>query len=308
MLLELLVAIETELGRSLDAERVSSAQTVADVEAFVREAQNARRLATTTSIEKEDELELNIPEPLREAAMAWMGMAQHGFYDRVLKTKVSGRAFIPHNRNSPLAELRLPGGRQVLHHFDVLEARALTRACGPGPQRHPRQPLFERHRVTEPEDRADLVVCRVGMDHFLARLEVLHWGPRHAHCHSGGASQVVDRVRYVGADVEDLDGAAEVDPDRDELGRALPPAEARGGDEEVEHDRLLPRPVDEHVAAGAEARQRALGGERGQDRGHCGVDRVAALAQRPGARLGGRRMPGGDDAAAGAHSALASSG
>jgi len=103
MLLELLVAIETELGRSLDAERVASAQTVADVEAFVREAQSARRLATTQSIEKEDELELNIPEPLREAAMAWMGMAQHGFYDRVLQTKVTGRAFIPHNRNTIIA-------------------------------------------------------------------------------------------------------------------------------------------------------------------------------------------------------------
>jgi long-chain acyl-CoA synthetase len=69
----------------------------------VREAQSARRLATTQSIEKEDELELNIPEPLREAAMAWMGMAQHGFYDRVLQTKVTGRAFIPHNRNTIIA-------------------------------------------------------------------------------------------------------------------------------------------------------------------------------------------------------------
>jgi long-chain acyl-CoA synthetase len=103
MLLELLVAIETELGRSLDAERVSSAQTVADVEAFVREAQNARRLATTQTIEKEDEISLDIPEPLRDAAMAWMGMAQHGFYDRVLKTTVTGRAFIPHNRNTIIA-------------------------------------------------------------------------------------------------------------------------------------------------------------------------------------------------------------
>lgn len=103
MLLELLVAIETELGRSLDAERVATAQTVADVEAFVREAQNARRLATTQTIEKEDELSLDIPEPLREAAMAWMGMAQHGFYDRVLKTTVTGRSFIPHNRNTIIA-------------------------------------------------------------------------------------------------------------------------------------------------------------------------------------------------------------
>ena len=103
MLLELLVAIETELGRSLDAERVSSAQTVADVEAFVREAQSARRLQGTQTIEKEDELKLDIPEPLREAAMAWMGMAQHGFYDRVLKTTVTGRSFIPHNRNTIIA-------------------------------------------------------------------------------------------------------------------------------------------------------------------------------------------------------------
>jgi len=103
MLLELLVAMETELGRSLDAERVSSAATVAEVEAFVREAQNARRLASTQSIEKEEELKLDIPEPLREAAMAWMGMAQHGFYDRVLHTKVTGRAFIPHNRNTIIA-------------------------------------------------------------------------------------------------------------------------------------------------------------------------------------------------------------
>ncbi len=103
MLLELLVAMETELGRSLDAERVASAVTVGDVEAFVREAQNARRLAPTQVVEEAEELELDIPEPLREAAMAWMGMAQHGFYDRVLRTKVSGRAFIPHNRNTIIA-------------------------------------------------------------------------------------------------------------------------------------------------------------------------------------------------------------
>jgi long-chain acyl-CoA synthetase len=103
MLLELLVAIETELGRSLDAERVSSAQTVADVEAFVREAQAARRLTATKTVEKEAELELDLPEPLREAAMAWMGRAQHGFYERVLKTTVTGRSFIPHNRNTIIA-------------------------------------------------------------------------------------------------------------------------------------------------------------------------------------------------------------
>ena len=104
MLLELLVAFERELGHALDAERVSSAVTVADVESFVREAESARRLATATEgIEKEEATPLELPEPLREAAMAWMGRAQHGFYDRVLHTEVSGRAFIPHNRNCIIA-------------------------------------------------------------------------------------------------------------------------------------------------------------------------------------------------------------
>src|SRR5688572_6065076 len=31
--------------------------------------------------------------------MHWLGRAQHGFYERVLKTTVRGRAFVPHNRN-----------------------------------------------------------------------------------------------------------------------------------------------------------------------------------------------------------------
>jgi long-chain acyl-CoA synthetase len=103
MLLELLVALEGGLGRSLDAERAAQAVTVADVEAYVREVLSSRRLVATQSIEKEDELKLNIPEPLRRAAMAWMGTAQHGFYDRVMRTKVTGRAFLPHNRNTIVA-------------------------------------------------------------------------------------------------------------------------------------------------------------------------------------------------------------
>ena len=43
--------------------------------------------------------------------------------------------------------------------------------------------------------------------------------------------------------------------------------------------------------------QRALGSERRQDRADRGVDRVAAVAQHLRARLGGQRMPGGDDSA-----------
>src|SRR5690606_5038519 len=44
-----------------------------------------------------------IPPQLREAAMQWMGLAQHSFYDRVLRTTITGRAFIPYNKNTLVA-------------------------------------------------------------------------------------------------------------------------------------------------------------------------------------------------------------
>ncbi|MEP7052115.1 MAG: AMP-binding protein [Pseudomonadota bacterium] len=103
MLLELLVALEAQVGHSLDAERLSAATTVGEVEAVLRETKDARKLATTTDIEQETEKPLEIPPLLRDAAMHWMGRAQMGFYDSVLRTKVTGRAFIPHNRNTIIA-------------------------------------------------------------------------------------------------------------------------------------------------------------------------------------------------------------
>lgn len=98
MLLELLVALEGQAGRSVDAERLNACNTVGDVEALARELSDTRHVSETRSIEK-DERPLVLPPALRSAAMAWMGYAQHGFYDRVLRTTVTGRAFVPYNRN-----------------------------------------------------------------------------------------------------------------------------------------------------------------------------------------------------------------
>ncbi|MCA9598686.1 MAG: AMP-binding protein [Myxococcales bacterium] len=103
MLLELLVALEAQVGASLDAERLSSAETIEDAEAFLRELSSGRRPSASASIEREDETPFEIPDELREAAMHWLGRAQMGFYDRVLSTKVTGRAFIPFNRNTLVA-------------------------------------------------------------------------------------------------------------------------------------------------------------------------------------------------------------
>jgi long-chain acyl-CoA synthetase len=98
MLLELLVALENQAGHGVDAERLNACVTIGDAEALFSEARDTRRESPTRGIEK-SEVELSLPPELRQAAMQWMGRAQLGFYEQVLKSKVSGRAFIPHNRN-----------------------------------------------------------------------------------------------------------------------------------------------------------------------------------------------------------------
>ena len=76
------------------------------------------------------------------------------------------------------------------------------------------------------------------------------------------------------------------------------PLGARRRDEEIEHAGLAAR-VDEHVAARAEAGERALGHARRHHRRDRGVDRVAAVAQDLRPRLGGQRMAAGDNATGG---------
>jgi long-chain acyl-CoA synthetase len=96
LLLELLVALEAQLGRTVDAEQLASCQTVGEAEALM--AQLALR--PTAKIEAEPTgTPLVVPEPLQRAAMHWMGRAQSSFYSQVMHTVVTGRAFIPQNRN-----------------------------------------------------------------------------------------------------------------------------------------------------------------------------------------------------------------
>lgn len=103
MLLELLVAVESQLGRTVDAERLNDCTTVADAEGLVRNSGASRALRTSASIEDTPAVPLEIPPALRDAAMHWMGTAQMSFYERVLDVKVTGRAFIPHNRSTLVA-------------------------------------------------------------------------------------------------------------------------------------------------------------------------------------------------------------
>jgi len=101
MLLELLVTLEQQTGAAVDAEKLNDCRTVGEAEELVRAATHARRRdGMTQTIEQKEEKPIEVPEPVRKVAMAWMGKAQMGFYDRVLDVEVTGRAFIPHNRNT----------------------------------------------------------------------------------------------------------------------------------------------------------------------------------------------------------------
>ena len=100
MLLELLVALEGQVEDAVDAERLNLCETVADVEALIHDTSAARRLARATPvIEEKEDAPLELPPALRRAAMHWLGRTQMGFYESVMRTKVTGRAFIPQNRS-----------------------------------------------------------------------------------------------------------------------------------------------------------------------------------------------------------------
>ncbi len=95
MLLEVLVALEKQVGRALHADAFAGCETVGDVERLL----GAIRLRDVAAVQDEDDVSLSVPEPLRDAAMTWMSRAQASFYANVMRTKVTGRAFIPHNRH-----------------------------------------------------------------------------------------------------------------------------------------------------------------------------------------------------------------
>jgi long-chain acyl-CoA synthetase len=101
MSLELLVSLEAQLGGGVDSERLASCLTVQDVTDLVRESSRARPAAPEASgkIERGDPAPVAVPPALRDAAMHWLGRAQHSFYGSLMSTRVTGRAFIPANAN-----------------------------------------------------------------------------------------------------------------------------------------------------------------------------------------------------------------
>jgi long-chain acyl-CoA synthetase len=101
MLLELLAGLEAQLGKPVDAERLAQCHTIVDVIHLVREAGVVRTLPPPAPpIESAERPPLEAPPVVREVTKRWLGQVQMGFYESLMSTEVSGRAFIPQNRNA----------------------------------------------------------------------------------------------------------------------------------------------------------------------------------------------------------------
>lgn len=97
MNMELGTALEAKLGHTVDSAALNACETVGDVERLVGESKSMAR--TTKVVEEEPEVP-RLPQPVADAAKRVLTRFQMGFYDQVMKPKVYGRAFIPHNRNT----------------------------------------------------------------------------------------------------------------------------------------------------------------------------------------------------------------
>ncbi|MDB4996165.1 MAG: Long-chain-fatty-acid CoA ligase, partial [Myxococcaceae bacterium] len=105
MLTELLEALENK-GDAIDPGALQACRTVDDVERLAGDRSatgtSARRgLSRTTRIEgKSADTPLTLPPAVQEQAKAIIGKFQNAFYGQVMRPRVTGRAFIPHNRNT----------------------------------------------------------------------------------------------------------------------------------------------------------------------------------------------------------------
>ncbi len=96
MLVELSAALEAAIPERPVADALATAETVGELEQLLGVAPVKRPESDT----KEDTFSIpELPEPVRQAAKRLIGRAQEGFYGRVMRPHVTGRAFVPHDRN-----------------------------------------------------------------------------------------------------------------------------------------------------------------------------------------------------------------
>ncbi|NUQ75850.1 MAG: AMP-binding protein [Polyangiaceae bacterium] len=100
MAMELSVALEAQAGGKLDMVALAKCETVADVEAVVGASLAAADHHEADEVTEEPEEPIKLPPAVQDVAKDLLTRAQMGFYGHVMRPKVYGRAYIPHNRST----------------------------------------------------------------------------------------------------------------------------------------------------------------------------------------------------------------
>ncbi len=102
MAMELATTLESVVGAHKVGEELLKIDTVGGLEEALGVAVEAKAHAKTAEIDKEESTEekRELPEALKGLGRAFAAVAQREFYGTALKVKVSGRAFVPHNRST----------------------------------------------------------------------------------------------------------------------------------------------------------------------------------------------------------------
>src|SRR5262249_22389454 len=100
LLTELLVALENKHG-ALDPEKLQACRTVGEVEALVGREKPTTRTKTIEGRRTEaDEETAKIPSFVQDQGKKLIGRLQDAFYGKMMAPTITGRTFIPHNRNT----------------------------------------------------------------------------------------------------------------------------------------------------------------------------------------------------------------
>ncbi|WP_394823787.1 AMP-binding protein [Pendulispora albinea] len=99
MLTELLEALESK-GSTIDPVALQACRTVADIEKLAGESAHAPPARHFKKIETTERKPIVLPPAVQDSAKAFIGKLQDAFYGQVMQPRVTGRAFIPHNRNT----------------------------------------------------------------------------------------------------------------------------------------------------------------------------------------------------------------
>jgi len=99
MAMELSVALEAQSARPIDVNQLARCETVGDVERLVDDAGAVIEAGRAVEKDKQEAEPIRVPPVVADTAKRMLTSAQMGFYGKVLRPTVSGRAYIPHNRN-----------------------------------------------------------------------------------------------------------------------------------------------------------------------------------------------------------------